>query len=236
MMPCRNCRVQYSHKTATVLVEELPKDTQIVLSRPHTSSPSLFHPPIHPSIHPSIEIVTMKIIPSWLINNDDLVSITPEGCHGTLRFLENACCCEQTTDEEAETTTVGSAYDNAPASWLVTTDDLASVTAEGCHGTVQSLKNSCCFEQQAADGEISLVVSNAAAAAAAAVTTAEESKDAKTSFGLETVDLQQQRNAHTFINPLNEETTTSEIPQEQGAENEHGHFMDDDMLDLLQTV
>jgi hypothetical protein len=176
----------------------------------------------------------MKLIPSWLINTDDLVSITPEGCHGTLRFLENACCCKQTTDDKEETTTVGSAHDIA-ASWLVTTDDLASVTVEGYHGTVRSLTNPCCCEQHAADEEISLVVSNAAAAAAAAVTTAEESKDTKTSFGLQTVDLQQ-RNADTFINPTNEETTTSEIPQEQGGENEHSHFMDEDMLDLLQTV
>jgi hypothetical protein len=176
----------------------------------------------------------MKIIPSWLINTDDLVSITPEGYHRTLRFLENACCCEQTTDDKEETTTVGSAHDNTRASWLVTTDDLASVTAEGCHGTVRSLKNTCGCEQHAADGEILRVVSNAAAAAAV-VTTAEASKDTKTGFGLETVDLQH-RNADAFINPTNEETTTPEIPQEQGAENEHGHFMDDDMLDLLQTV
>jgi hypothetical protein len=181
----------------------------------------------------------MKIIPSWFINADDLVSIAPEGCHGTLRFLENACCCEQTTDKEEETTTVGSAYDIAPASWLVTTDDIASVTAEGYHGTVRSLKNPWCCEQQATDEEIPLVVSKtvetAAAAAAAAVTTAEESKDAKTSFCLETVNLQQ-RIANTFGKPFNKETTTSEIPKEQGAENEQSHFMDDDMLDLLQTV
>lgn len=179
----------------------------------------------------------MKIIPSWLINTDDLVSITPQSCHETLRFMENSCCCEPRVAEEEEEVTVAivedSTTDNRETAWMVTTEDLVSAAPEGCQGTLASMRATsipCCGagsreEPQAAANGVTLGSSG------------EGYQDSSnTSFGLETVELQQ-RNSGDFINPGAPPPEAFQMMATKGDEYEGGsHFMDDDMVELLETV